>query len=55
MGHPPVMIREWAGKYTVVSEKKDSAGHHKKLGTYPSKKAAKERLRQVEATKAAKG
>ncbi len=43
------MIRKQGSKYVVKSES------GKTLGTYDSRKAAAERLRQVEAAKAAKG
>lgn len=48
------MIVKQGGKYVVMSEKKDSAGRRKRLGAYNTREEAAERLRQVEAAKAAK-
>ena len=50
-----IMIRKRGSSFAVLSEKKDAQGRRKKLGTYPTKAKARERLRQVEAAKAAKG
>jgi hypothetical protein len=50
------MIRKTGRKYTVYSDSKNpKTGQRRKMGTYPTKAQAQERLRQVEAAKHAKG
>jgi len=48
-------IEKRGRRYVVLSEKKTSKGKRKQLGTYSTREAAAERLRQVEAAKHAKG